>query len=523
MFDVAVIIPVYNAEDFIFKAINSALLEEEIHEIIVVNDGSTDNTFTILKALSEQDQRIKIFNHAEGKNLGRSASRNLGIKKSTCNYIAFLDADDYFLPNRFKLEKEIFCKNKNVEGVYNAIGAHFYRKAVDNERRQLELTTVREHVSPEDLFYQISPMGKLGHFSGDGLTLKRSVFEKVGLFNEELEVAEDTHMWLKLALKCHLVGGELYKPVAMRGIHDKNIFNQTSKETYLLNYKAMWVDLLDWTIKNHYSKAKIYDIWKKTFESYNTLNPTKAYGTINWLKLVLKFPYLLKIKKIYKKLPVFEELIQTNDINLKINVLTRTSGRPKGFRACYESICEQRFENVRHIVSYDSKEDLKYLANCKIDLVQVSSKLNLTVSDTDYKPYNLYCNELLNEVEDGWILFLDDDNRLLNKESFNMLKKEINKADEDTILFFQTTYPNGSSIPEDSYFENKKIERYHIDTACFVFHSKYKEAAKWDEWRTADYRFIMELSKIIPKQRWVKKVLTYKYNFGDLGQRNDIE
>jgi glycosyltransferase involved in cell wall biosynthesis len=123
-FKVSVIIPVYNCEKYISRSIQSVLAIEEVTELIIVDDGSTDLTFNICKDFKKIDSRIKIFFHEGRKNRGVSASRNLGIKNAKNNFIAFLDADDYYLPNRFKVTSECFAFDQSIEGVYEAIGVH---------------------------------------------------------------------------------------------------------------------------------------------------------------------------------------------------------------------------------------------------------------------------------------------------------------------------------------------------------------------------------------------------------------
>lgn len=91
---VSVIIPAYNAEKTIESTIHSVLTQTYQHfEIIVVNDGSTDSTITVVKSI--KDKRIRLYSQ---KNKGPSAARNFGVKKAKGKYIAFLDADDEFLP-----------------------------------------------------------------------------------------------------------------------------------------------------------------------------------------------------------------------------------------------------------------------------------------------------------------------------------------------------------------------------------------------------------------------------------------
>ena len=181
-FLVSVVIPVYNCDSYVEKAIVSALQQPEVTEIVVVNDGSTDSTLDILEQLQKQNPIIKVYHHKNKTNKGRSASRNLAIKKAIGNYIAFLDADDFYLSNRFTSDKKIFQENSEIDGVYNAIGAYFYRDATKSERNQLELTTIKKKFD-STLLFEALLSGKYGYFSIDGLTVKKSMFETIGYFS----------------------------------------------------------------------------------------------------------------------------------------------------------------------------------------------------------------------------------------------------------------------------------------------------------------------------------------------------
>ena len=210
-----------------------------------------------------------------------------------------------------------------------------------------------------------------------------------------------------------------------------------------------------------------------------------------------------------------------------INILTRTSGRPNGFRKCRESIQNQTYKNIRHIVCYDSSEDLKYLSKFEVDYFKVNKGkrwrfFGLRKNKPGYKPYNLYCNKLLRKVKRGWIMFLDDDDMLLHDEVIKIVVEAINQKNNNTLLIWQTRYPDGSLLPKKEGFESRKISYMNIDTACFAFHSDYKKTAKWDSYVGADFRFISELANSIPDQKWLQMALTQKNNFGDHGRRNDI-
>lgn len=105
MIEISVIIPVYNAAEFLEKAVKSAAYFDEVKEIILAEDQSTDHSLEICRRLVSEIPKVKLFQHPNGENRGAGASRNLGIDHATSDFIAFLDADDYYLPNRFDAEK----------------------------------------------------------------------------------------------------------------------------------------------------------------------------------------------------------------------------------------------------------------------------------------------------------------------------------------------------------------------------------------------------------------------------------
>ncbi len=125
MFKVSVIIPVYNAEPFLEKAVKSALEQLQTGEIILVEDAPPDNCYTICQRLESEHHKVKLYTHPNRANRGAGASRNLGIQMASCPYIAFLDADDYYLPIRFLKTEEVFSINPKIDGVYEACGFEF--------------------------------------------------------------------------------------------------------------------------------------------------------------------------------------------------------------------------------------------------------------------------------------------------------------------------------------------------------------------------------------------------------------
>ncbi len=311
-FLVTVIIPVFNAEKFLATAINSVLVLEEVGELILIDDGSKDSSFSIMEKFADEDNRVKIYYHENKSNRGRAFSRNVGILNATNEYIAFLDADDYYLPNRFLKDKFLFEMYSDIEGVYNNIGVHFYRESTIIEREHLAITGVSEEIEAEELFEMLLSCKK-GYYSIDGLTVKKNVFNKTGLFREELKVAEDTFLFYIMALTCNFKTGEYKTIVAKRGVHEENIFN--NEDEYKIYRPKMFEMLVDFMVKNKNTVIEI-DIllnwmWFYRYKrDYRLMNEIFYYikffhknPSLILTPLLIKYFPLIRLRK--KLFPIF--------------------------------------------------------------------------------------------------------------------------------------------------------------------------------------------------------------------------
>lgn len=213
----------------------------------------------------------------------------------------------------------------------------------------------------------------------------------------------------------------------------------------------------------------------------------------------------------------------------KINILTRTSNRPKGFEICANSVTNQTYDNINHIIGYDNDTDLSYIDKFKnITKVKIDRE-ELIKNDTSvdpknpsfwFSPHNLYCNSLLDAVEEGWVMFLDDDDMLIDNDAIQEII--LNIKDEDTILIWQMRYPTGKLLPDQHSFSNKQIRLGGIGSPCFLFHSKWKDKARWDAYKCGDFRFLEKIYNNIPNERWVKKPFVQLNNNGGFGKKEDI-
>ena len=111
------ITPAYNCAPFLERAVRSALAIPEVHQVIIAEDGSTDDTIEVCRRLVRSDPRVVLVQHPGGGNRGAGASRNLAIAHATKHYLAFLDADDVYLPERFTEDKSVLEEHPDAQGV----------------------------------------------------------------------------------------------------------------------------------------------------------------------------------------------------------------------------------------------------------------------------------------------------------------------------------------------------------------------------------------------------------------------
>jgi len=282
---ISVVIPVYNAEAYVRQAVESALDQPETGEVVLVEDGSTDRSYDACRTLESSDSRVRLLQHEGGVNRGPGATRNLGLRSARNDTIAFLDADDFYLPGRFHSAPAVLDERPEADGVYEAVGTH----CEDEEARERcrsqgtwELTTLTEAVPPERFFEAMFVEGK-GGIHCDGLLVRRRIFDTVGGFDEELALAQDTALWIRMSLQAVLVPGRLDEPVAMRRVHAANrcgLFDETFWQCQYL----LWKKTLDWGYANGVTGRRLDAILR----NYVTRADAWLFGKLPWRRRKLR-------------------------------------------------------------------------------------------------------------------------------------------------------------------------------------------------------------------------------------------
>jgi glycosyltransferase involved in cell wall biosynthesis len=186
---VSVITPAYNRLHYIERTINSVLNQTYCNvEYIIVDDGSTDGTYELLCQFEKQG-RIRLLCHDKRKNRGQSISINFGLKKAKGDYIAILDSDDLFHPDKLRLQVEFLQNNSKIGMVY---GQGIAIDEFENELYMLFPPTHQETNDPNLLLMDC-------YIPSPGVCLARkSVYEKVGFFEEKFRAGQDHDMAIRI-------------------------------------------------------------------------------------------------------------------------------------------------------------------------------------------------------------------------------------------------------------------------------------------------------------------------------------
>ena len=172
------------------------------------------------------------------------------------------------------------------------------------------------------------------------------------------------------------------------------------------------------------------------------------------------------------------------DKNITINILTRSGNRPKYFKLLKNSIVKQTYPHIRHIISND---------NPRCDYLKDEPHVYVVTKTPSlgYGFYNLYLNQLAKQVDDGWVIVLDDDSILINKTFIENLAKICSIAKENDVLIYQTIiWPNKTIVPNNEYFNKHKIEFGNIDMGCFCVHHSIFNNIQFKCKRGGDFSFL---------------------------------
>lgn len=240
--NISVIIPAWNAERHIGRAIGSVLAQSRpAEEIIVVDDGSTDGTAQAVRAFGKAVRLI------EQPNAGVSVARNTGIAAATGNWIAFLDADDEWMPDKLRFQADCHNQFSQLKWSFTRLEwAHpqWEKHRLAHPDRTEACRVFEDYLAAYCEGYFISTIAVMIH---------RSVFDEVGVFEPGMKRAQDNDLWFRIAYRFPQVG---YVPQSLAVYH----LDTPDSSTKLNDSVEFMIDLIDRhrTLSARYDRAEAF-------------------------------------------------------------------------------------------------------------------------------------------------------------------------------------------------------------------------------------------------------------------------
>lgn len=222
---VSVVVPVYNRACSLRRAVESVVsASDEAVEIVVVDDGSTDESLALAERLAqERPGRVRVLRHPDGGNHGAAASRNLGIAAALGEWIAFLDSDDVYYPARFGGLHGELLRSPGVDAVYGTAEVIYAdgRSAAELGWDEHCVFGITEPLVGAELLGSLLT-GCVWHVSA--VTVRRDLLDRSGAFDTSFKTSEDCNLWFRVASVGKAVAGDLSAPVAAYFRHSANTY-----------------------------------------------------------------------------------------------------------------------------------------------------------------------------------------------------------------------------------------------------------------------------------------------------------
>jgi len=307
---ISVVIPVYNGAKTIRETIASVLAQSfEDLEVLVINDGSTDETGEIVQRIA--DPRLKLLNYP---NAGLAASRNRGIHRAKGEYISFIDADDLWTPDKLAAQYQALQEHPQAQVAYS------WTDWIDEHSRVIAPGSTIDrsgNVYPYMLLCNILA-------SGSNPLISRQALAEVGDFDESLRAAEDWDLWIRLAARYEFIAVPQPQIQYRRLSYSMsgNLARQ-ERETLKVIRKAFEAAPPQWQFLRRPSLANVYRyLAYKCIEGKSP--PLRALkGMELWLKMGFYDPAMLRYRVTWKVLLLMLLAIVPGGTKLRHPRLTR--------------------------------------------------------------------------------------------------------------------------------------------------------------------------------------------------------
>ncbi|WP_201626034.1 glycosyltransferase family 2 protein [Psychrobacter immobilis] len=285
----SIVIPLYNKELSIENTIHSVLNQcFQDFEVLVVNDGSTDNSVNVVEQII--DARIRLITQT---NLGVSAARNRGITEAQFDWIAFLDGDDLWFEN-------------HLEEVANMITAFpaenfFTTSFIYSDDRKLFKHKRNSTIFKVESYFKESIKETL--LSADTIVINKKCFKCSGLFNIQMKSGEDTELWDRMVRQYGLVKSDTVTAIYRVEAENRTTLSKDLETTYVYNVDLSQVENTDEQVYFKEMIANMLYQYLRTKDFYHFNKLKKKHSKISYIT-VLKYSTKHIVKRVFERIPI---------------------------------------------------------------------------------------------------------------------------------------------------------------------------------------------------------------------------
>ncbi|RLD50551.1 MAG: glycosyl transferase [Bacteroidetes bacterium] len=246
--EVSIIMPVYNAEEYVSFAIESVLSQTYgLFEFIIIDDCSTDKTSKIIGNYAKNDNRIKVIKNS--KNLKIVKSLNIGLRAAKYKFIARIDADDIWVNNKLEIQLKEFELNNNLYllGTAKTLIDSSGQKIASVEKPIFKYSEIKSNILKYNLFCHSSVM------------YRKEIIDIVGYYNEKYKNSEDYEYWIRIIKDLHTE--ILPQKLVFYRITDNMVSLTKRKQQYYYVIKAKLLGFKLYGFKFSYLKYILNDLY----------------------------------------------------------------------------------------------------------------------------------------------------------------------------------------------------------------------------------------------------------------------
>ena len=269
---VSVILPTFNRADFIANSVKSLISQTYKNlEIIIVDDGSTDDTENIIKNF--KDERIKYIKLNE--NHGANYARNTGLKIAQGQFITFVDSDDEFKDVKIEEELKILSQNESTGLIYS----WFYRCHNEDVKEEYKLSL--EPKFGGNIFNELLYKNVIGNPSP---LIRKECFDKVGKFDENMQSCQDWEMWIRISKDYNIE--YLDKPLMKTTIHVSQISSN-------IGYKIQGMEYIYKKYRSYFNNNKKLSLFFRKIGNFYSLNNERKKSIEYYIQSIKVDPFII--------------------------------------------------------------------------------------------------------------------------------------------------------------------------------------------------------------------------------------